>query len=136
MAVHPAFARAFEFLTMVDLKNLPAGRHDIDGNKIFVLVSSAEGRGKANAPLEAHRKYIDIQIPVDNADLMGYMPMNQCGQISQAYDDSNDVALFADTPKTWLDVAAGLFVIFFPADAHAPLAGEGKVKKAVIKVAV
>jgi beta-galactosidase beta subunit len=33
-------------------------------------------------------------------------------------------------------VPAGHFAIFFPEDAHAPLAGEGHLVKAVVKVAV
>jgi beta-galactosidase beta subunit len=36
---------------------------------------------------------------------------------------------------TWVAVPPGSFAIFFPHDAHAPLGGEGRVKKAVVKVA-
>jgi len=44
--------------------------------------------------------------------------------------------LFADQPSTFVSVPPGSFTIFFPHDAHAPLAGPGRLKKAVVKVAV
>ena len=38
--------------------------------------------------------------------------------------------------RVQVDAPAGSFAVFFPADAHAPLAGDGDVRKAVVKVAV
>jgi beta-galactosidase beta subunit len=46
------------------------------------------------------------------------------------------VGFFYDRPTTWLTLSAGQFAVFFPEDAHAPLAGQGGVHKAVVKVAV
>ncbi len=43
---------------------------------------------------------------------------------------------FADRPETWFAVKPGSFAIFYPQDAHAPLAGTGETRKAVMKVAV
>ena len=50
------------------------------------------------------------------------------------FDEKKDVVLFADRPTTWIAVPPGSFAIFFPHDAHAPLAGLGPMKKAIVKV--
>ena len=43
---------------------------------------------------------------------------------------------FGDAADSWLDLSGDKFLVFFPEDAHAPLAGMGGLKKAVVKVAV
>jgi beta-galactosidase beta subunit len=43
---------------------------------------------------------------------------------------------FRDRPDSWLSLPAGRLAIFFPDDAHAPLAGRGTLKKAIVKIAV
>jgi biofilm protein TabA len=52
------------------------------------------------------------------------------------YTAEREVMLFADRPETWFVVKPGSFTIFYPQDAHAPLAGSGETRKAVMKVAV
>ena len=53
-----------------------------------------------------------------------------------AFDAAKDVGFFGDRPESWLSLPAGHFAIFFPDDAHAPLAGRGTLKKAIMKIAV
>jgi beta-galactosidase beta subunit len=50
------------------------------------------------------------------------------------YDSGKDCVFFKDKSNFWFKLSKGSFVIFFPEDAHAPLAGNSRVKKAVIKV--
>ena len=44
--------------------------------------------------------------------------------------------MLADAPHAWIKLPIGKFMIFYPADAHAPLASTGDNVKAVIKVAL
>ena len=44
------------------------------------------------------------------------------------------VIFYDDEPSTYFALKAGEAAIFFPDDAHAPLVGDGHVKKCVIKV--
>ena len=53
-----------------------------------------------------------------------------------AFDETKDVGFFAERATTWVAVPPGSFTIFFPHDAHAPLAGRGPLKKAIVKIAV
>jgi biofilm protein TabA len=135
VGMHPAFARAFEFLTATDLAALAPGRHDIDGDRMFVLIDHKDGRGEDGARLEAHRRYIDIQYTIDGDELIGWRPLAKCAAPDGAFDGTQDIGFFADRPATWVSVPAGSFTIFFPHDAHAPLAGRGLLKKAIVKIA-
>jgi biofilm protein TabA len=134
--MHPGFARAFQFLAATDLAALPPGRHEVDGDRMFVLINHEPGRGEDGARLEAHRRYIDIQYTFEGDELIGWMPLTRCTSPAGPFDETRDVVVFGDTPSTFVSVPPGSFTIFFPHDAHAPLAGLGLLKKAVVKIAV
>jgi YhcH/YjgK/YiaL family protein len=134
-AMHGGFARAFEFLATTDLAALAPGRHVIDGDRIYVAVDHTNGRGEHGARLEAHRRYIDIQYTIEGQELIGWMPLKRCIAPDGEFDEAKDVGFFSDRPSTWVSVPAGSFAIFFPHDAHAPLAGRGPLNKAIVKVA-
>jgi biofilm protein TabA len=133
---HPAFEKAFTFLRQDGLAKLPADRYEIDGDRLFCMISKGPGRSRSEAKLEAHRKYIDIQYVIAGTDEMGWKPTADCKVIDTEYDDEKDIMFFKDSPDSWTEVPAGSFVIFFPQDAHAPLVGSGEIHKAVLKVAV
>jgi len=134
-AHHPGFARAFAFLSGTDLAALPPGRHEIDGDRIFVLIDHREGRGNDDARLEAHRRYIDIQYTIEGQEEIGFAPLAVCRKPAGPFDEDRDIIFFDDRPMTWLAVPPGQFAIFFPHDAHAPLGGTGPLKKAIVKIA-
>jgi YhcH/YjgK/YiaL family protein len=134
LVLHPRFPVAFKFLKETKLTELASGKYEIDGNQVFALVDRAQGRTRAEAPLEAHRKYIDIQIVLSGSDEMGWKSISACQSPTQAFNPEKDILFFGDAPDAWIKVGAGQFAIFFPADAHAPLVGSGKIFKIVIKV--
>ena len=130
------FDNAFKFLSNPGLKELPPGKYEIDGDRIFALVSKNPGRKKEEAQLEIHQKYIDIQLILSGIDQMGWKPASACRQPATDYDDQKDIQFFADQPDAWIPVKSGMFVIFFPEDAHQPLVSDGDIHKVVVKVAV
>lgn len=135
--LHPGFARAFTFLRETDVASLATGRHPIEGDRIYVSIDHKDGRSREGARLEAHRRYIDIQVTIDGDEEIGWMPLAASGPASGAgYEENRDIAFFERRPATWLAVPPGTFAIFFPQDAHAPLAGRGLLKKAIVKIAV
>ena len=135
-ALHPAFARAFELLEQADLESLEPGRHAIDGDRLYVSIEHIDGRGREGARLEAHRRYIDIQLTIDGDEEIGWTPLDDCRTSAGPFDEEKDVGFFKDAPRTWLHVPAGHAAIFFPDDAHAPRGGRGALKKAIVKVRV
>ena len=134
--MHPAFEKAFTFLRRSDLAELPAEKYEIDGDRLFCMISKGPGRSRSEAKLEAHRKYIDIQYVIAGTDEMGWKPTADCKEIDKQYSADEDIMFFNDPPDSWTPVPAGSFVIFFPQDAHAPLVSEGEIHKAVLKIAV
>ena len=135
-ALHPLFAQAFQFLARPDLKELPLGKYEIEGDRLFAIVAKEPGRTKEEAVLEAHRKYIDIQFLLDGIDTMGWKAKSRCIQPIREYDPTADEQCFSDTPEDWVAVHPSAFVIFFPEDAHAPLVSPRVLHKVVVKVAV
>ena len=145
IALHPAFARAFEFLAHAKWDELfPSSpklasyntRQPIDGERMYVSIDLTQGRGRDGARLEAHRRYIDIQLTIDGHEEIGWKPIGDCSSTAVAFDTGKDITFFHDRPECWLSVPAGRFAIFFPEDAHAPLGGRGVLKKAIVKIAV
>jgi biofilm protein TabA len=132
--LHPGFAPALDFLRRTDLAQLSPGRHEISGDHIYVSIDHVNGRGRDGARLECHRAHIDIQVAIESVDIIGWMPLASCVVPDGPFDPARDVGLFSDRPDTWPALPPGRFAIFFPDDAHAPLAGTGPVKKAIVKI--
>lgn len=136
LALHPLFARAFAFLRGTDLKSLPAGRHEVKGEQLFAIVEACAGRTRAEAKLECHRRYIDIQLVLEGVDEMGWRPVAECVNPQTEYDAARDIRFFNDTPSSWIATPPGAFCLFFPDDAHAPLVSTGFIRKVVVKIAL
>jgi YhcH/YjgK/YiaL family protein len=134
--LHEGFRAGFEFLRRADLLSLEGGRHEIDGDRVFALINRDPGRGHEGARLESHRKYIDIQYLVDGTEEIGWRLLGECQSLTEPYSESRDIQFFGDAPSAWINLPVGKFMIFYPEDAHAPLAARGDNVKAVIKVAV
>ena len=134
LSIHQGFPKAVRFLSRPDLKELPAGRYEIDGETIYAMVSMGPGRNREEALLETHGRYVDIQLVLAGADTMGWKPKSLCLNSSGPYDPDTDVQFFTDEPDTWFCVKPGAFAIFFLEDAHAPLVSTGRIHKVVVKV--
>ncbi len=134
--MHPAFEKAFAFLRQNALAELPTGRNEIDGDRMFCLVSKGPGRSRTEAKLEAHRKYIDIQYTIAGTDEIGWKSTAACTLPDTSYDADKDIEFFKDETESWTQVPAGSFVIFFPQDAHAPMVGKEEIHKVVLKIAI
>jgi len=126
---------ALEYLQRTDLASLGAGRHDIDGDRVFVLVSEYETRLPADAFWEAHRRHVDVQCVQSGSERIAY------GDIArfelEPYDQERDLVVARGTSERFVEVGAGEFVILFPHDVHMPgLTAQAvrAVRKAVVKV--
>ena len=51
-----------------------------------------------------------------------------------SYDEINDIAFLEESPENFISLGEDNIAVIFPHDAHAPLIGEGFIKKAVIKI--
>jgi YhcH/YjgK/YiaL family protein len=134
IALHPRFARAFEFIKQQNLQTIEAGKFEIDGKDIHASVSLKEGYQKEEAKFEAHNHYIDIQVCPVGSETLGWKPRAKCVTEKEPYNAEKDVTFFSDEPDSYFTLTEGQFVIFYPEDVHAPMIGEGPVKKLVVKI--
>lgn len=86
--------------------------------------------------LEAHRKYIDIHMPVKGDETIGWGPTLYLKHPREEYNPETDIQFFGDVAHSILDVKVGQIAIFFPEDAHAPNIGLGNHRKYIIKIPV
>lgn len=135
IALHPRFKQVFDFIDNNDVAALECGRHDIDGDNIFVNVQELDLKARSEARLELHRKYIDIQLLLKGpAEEFGWSEKEDCLKAEAEFDEQKDVQFFTDEPQCFYSVGEGQFSILFPEDGHAPMLGEGHVKKCIFKI--
>ncbi len=128
-------AEALEFLDQPGLAELPDGKYEIAGDKVYAIIARENGRKVEDGELEAHRKYIDIQYVISGDESMGWK--NREGLVhSKDYEEEQDLEFFQGEPESIVRVPPGSVVVFLPADAHLPLIGNGPIHKVVVKAAV
>lgn len=135
-ALHPLFPGAFDYIRNTDLYSLAPGRYNIVGDDLIAIVEHSQGKPREHAQLEAHRKYIDIQLVLEGDEQMGWKPLADCLNPVSEHSEEKDIRFFHDAPASWIAVPPDHFCIFFPEDAHAPLVGSGQIRKVIFKVAV
>lgn len=117
------------------MASLQAGKIELDGDRMFVIVSDNRLTTPEEAKLEVHNRYIDIQAPVSGGESFGWANRRLLESPEADFDGERDIQFFADRPTTFVRLEVGECIIFFPEDAHAPLVGEGSLKKVIVKVA-
>lgn len=136
-SLHPRFKTVFDYIKSHDLASMECGRHDIDGDNIFVNVQELDLRPQSEARLELHRRYIDIQLLLKGEEeLFGWSEKVDCLQAAADFDEQKDVQFFTDVPQCFYSLKVGQFTILYPEDGHAPMLGEGWVKKCIFKIAI
>ena len=135
--LHKNFKVAFDYLKSTDLNALEVSKFDIaDGVKIMVSDNEGKTAEVAAEKFECHNKNIDIQVCIRGNETIGWKPRTDCTQPKGEYSDEKDVLFYADAPDMHFSLKAGQFVIFYPTDVHAPMIGEGLIKKLVVKVRI
>lgn len=133
-ALHPDFADAFAMLQSLDFQSLPDGQYPCANPNIRLFVGNEPMRTREAAQPEAHLKHIDIQVPLSGVESYGWTDRGRLKN-GLGYNEEKDIEFFDCPPETWLDIAPGEFVLFFPNDGHAPLVGsEAFIRKAVFKI--
>ncbi len=134
VSLNPMFAQVAEYLKSANLSAQDKDKVVLKEGELIVNFSHVPPQTKEEAKIETHNDFIDIQIPLSGVEVMGYMPRADLPE--GVYDAEKDVT-FHDGPTTdYLTVKPGMFVIFFPEDAHAPGVSAGGVDKVIVKIRV
>jgi len=135
-ALSPGLTRALRHLATTDWGAMAEGRHPIEDDRLFAIVSDYDTREAGAVPWEAHRRYIDVQYVHAGIELIGYAPL--AALTRGDYDADRDLVV-AEGTGGFVALEAGSFAILWPQDAHRPGIAVGaprRVRKIVLKVAV
>ncbi len=105
---------------------------------VKVIVSEYTTKQRNENGYEAHRKYVDIQFPIDGVESVKCCPIESL-EATTVYNEENDYILFADRDGTTLTIGNGYFLVLFPDDGHMPQLCVDKpepIKKITLKVPV
>jgi YhcH/YjgK/YiaL family protein len=136
-SLHPSFAKAFDYINQNNVATLADGIYETpEGLKVIVNTGMGKTAEASLAKFECHDKNIDIQLCVKGLETMAWKPREKCLTPNGDYNPDKDVRFFSDAPDTSFQLTDGQFAVFFPEDVHAPMIGDGEIKKVVIKVKI
>jgi YhcH/YjgK/YiaL family protein len=138
--LHPRFADATAFLRAAVAEPPPDGRCEIDGGRVFALVSSYETEAAGERRFESHRRYADFQFLLAGKETIYWSPGTAL-TLEGAFDEERDIGFYRSpapsAPVASLTLEPGLFAVFMPGEAHKPsclAGGPAAVRKVVVKV--
>jgi biofilm protein TabA len=108
------------------------------GGGTFVLEQAYLSKPRAEAFLESHRKYIDVQVVVAGGETQEVVDIARMS-VDAPYDTGRDLIKYRDFRDTsLLSAREGLVAVFFPVDGHISRATDQPVpvRKTVVKVPV
>jgi biofilm protein TabA len=141
---------AFDWIRKGAWENLPIGRHPIDGDRVFLLVSEYETKDPDSCLFETHRRNIDIQMLVSGRE---YIMVRSAAGMKVHTPYSPDIEFLDGNDRVGnqapggsirdahtIVLAPGIAVVLFPEDAHKPCVRVSEspetVRKIVVKVAL
>ena len=133
VAIHPLFSQVIAYLQQADLNALEPGKVELQGKDLFVNCQQTKPKAPEEARYETHDQYIDIQIPISDTEVMGYLPRKEMPE-DASYNEEKDITYYQYALQNSFAVKPGMFVVFFPQDAHAPGITPTGVKKIIFKV--
>jgi len=136
--LHPRFEKAIDYIVTSSFLNMEPGTVLVDGEdiKAIIMEGNCVPKEESLAGFECHNTYIDIQIIIKGKETVGWRARTSCSMPKADYSIEKDVLFYADVPTLFFELQAGMFSIYFPEDVHAPMIGEGPIKKVVMKVRV
>lgn len=129
---------AIDFIAGADFHRCGEGRTDVCEGFYFTK-ATIETREITDAPFEAHKKYIDIFIPLTGREIVKTADISSLTE-TYPYQDVDDFYLFEGSTQVNAVNTPETFAILFPQDAHNSAGGvDGEVieyEKIVVKVRV
>jgi YhcH/YjgK/YiaL family protein len=136
-SLHPLFAQAADYINRTDFAGIEDGKYDIaEGLRAILSTGMGKTREASLAKFECHDRHIDIQVCLQGEETIGWAPRHSCQEPNGDYNPEKDVQLYHDPALSFFRLTPGQFAIFFPEDVHAPMIGDGVIRKLVLKVKI
>ncbi|CBG90037.1 YhcH/YjgK/YiaL family protein [Citrobacter rodentium] len=130
---------AIEYIKANVTEATEKGKHDIDGNRLFYLISEDTTEPFEQRRAEYHARYLDIQIVLKGQEGMTFSTLPADTPDTDWLADKDIAFLAAGEQEKTVILSEGDFVVFYPGEVHKPLCAVGapaQVRKAVVKLLV
>ncbi len=130
--------QAFQFLKTANLNELPPGKQELEGERLFIMVAEYYGKQKPDARYETHKKYTDLQYVISGEEIMGLTTLDKV-KVTEPYNEEKDITFYDFEGGDYLKATPDRFFLFFPDDVHRPSITTGDsvlIKKIVVKIMV
>jgi uncharacterized protein, YhcH/YjgK/YiaL family len=139
-ALYPqAIQKGLAYLREIDFTEMSNGKHLIDGEKMYIVLSEYLTSPVDSRKAERHDKYIDIQYIVEGNELIGFSSEGN-GEIQEDLLMEKDAMFYKIVQnENFVHLKKGMFAVFFPWDIHRPgcmFQEAGNVRKGVLKIAM
>lgn len=129
------FRQLFDFVNNNDLTQFNNGKIVLSPNDVFINICEPTLKPAEEQKLEVHAEYIDVHIPLTGNEIIGVRHIDNIDVDSdEPFNFDDDFALYSAPADYYMTIHPGEFCILFPGEAHAPIIGEGTIKKAIGKV--
>lgn len=129
---------AVDHLKSTDFSTKEAGRYEIQGPDIFVLVSDLTTKPASENRPEIHRNFIDVQYLVHGSERIGVAVDTGRNPVAEDLLAEKDILFYsAMENETAVEMTPGSFAVLFPSDVHRPGCQSAKpetIRKVVVKV--
>jgi len=133
-----AIADIVDAVLQADLDTLKPGRYEIADRPSYFMIQEMPTRLLENTRTEAHRDHADVQVLLAGAERYGVAPLDPALTPVDDRLEKSDIAFYPDPAnETFIDLAPGMFAVFFPGEFHRPCCAIGEsapVRKLVIKI--
>ena len=131
--------QAIEYIKANVTETTEKGKHEIDGSRLFYLISEDMTEPFEKRRAEYHARYLDIQIVLKGQEGMTFSVL-PAGKPDTDWLADKDIEFLAEgEQEKTLILNEGDFVVFYPQEVHKPLCAVGApapVRKAVVKLLV
>lgn len=140
LPLDPNFAKVEAVLERFSDTSLEAGKHEIDGDRVFAVVQSYDTKEAQADKFENHRRYIDIQYITKGTEQIHVKEMTGL-KVDFPFDEPHDYE-FYKTPDSFVtaELEEGEFAIFWPGESHRPGVmtdkGSAPLNKVIFKIEV
>jgi YhcH/YjgK/YiaL family protein len=135
----PNWETALDWLAGEKWKDLPPGKIEIDGSRVYATLSAYQTMPFEDTKYETHHRYADIQIALEGTEIL-LVCDPEALESAAPYDPQKDFEFFTGNSSRAHRIILNnpTAAVLFPSDAHRPgIAAEEKpspVKKLVVKV--
>ncbi|EBF0274149.1 DUF386 domain-containing protein [Salmonella enterica] len=132
-----ALRQAIEHIKAHVAATTAPGKYDIDGDRLFYMISENMTEPGESRSAEYHARYLDIQIVLQGQEGMAFSTRPAGTPHTDWLADKDIAFLPASVGEKSVVLNEGDFVVFYPGEVHKPLCAveePARVRKAVVKM--